>query len=382
MVVVFVLAQLGVSVPQACSAEDVASQIDFNRDIRPLLSSNCIACHGPDPEKREAGLRLDTQDGSQVDLGGYAAITPGDHSTSELFERITTEDPDLRMPPEGKGRRFTHEEIALLTRWIDQGANYDQHWSYVKPRRPEVPQVSAAGFVVENPIDAFVLRRLQQQGLAPSPQADRWTLARRVALDLTGLPPTWDETRAFAEDSRPDAYKRYVDSQLAKPAFGERWSSFWLDLARYADSAGYADDPPRKIWGYRDWVIRAFNENKPFDEFTIEQIAGDLLGDPTADQLVATAFHRNTQTNNEGGTNDEEFRNVAIVDRVNTTMEVWMGTTMACAQCMRTSTIRSHRLSISSYSTSSIRAKMPTVGTKSPQSRSGKTNHRRRDVQN
>lgn len=314
-------------------ADDAADVVDFNRDIRPLLSSNCLACHGPDEENREADLRLDTQVGSRSDLGGHAAIVPGDHDASELFRRITTDDENERMPPVGKGKRFSQAEIEVVKKWILQGANYQEHWSYTKPIRPEVPEIREPGFAIQNPIDAFVLRRLEQEKLSPSPAADRLTLARRVALDLTGLPPTWDEAQAFVEDSRGDAYERYVDAQLSKPAFGERWASVWLDLARYADSSGYADDPPRTIWAYRDWVIRAFHQNKPFDEFTIEQIAGDLLDDPTDDQLIATAFHRNSQTNNEGGTNDEEFRNVAIVDRVNTTMEVWMGTTMACAQC-------------------------------------------------
>ncbi len=308
-------------------------KIDFNRDIRPLISSNCVACHGPDEAERKAGLRLDTQEGSRADLGGYAAVVPGDLEASELIYRITTDDPNDAMPPEGKGRRFTAAEVATIRRWIEQGADYAKHWAYEKPVRPAVPDIRNPKLEIRNPIDHFVRVRLKAEGLEPSPEADRFTLARRVAMDLTGLPPTWDEAQKFASDTRPDAYARYVDSQLAKPAFGERWARVWLDLARYADSAGYADDPPRTIWAYRDWVVRAFNENLPFDQFTIEQIAGDLLESPTRDQLVATAFHRNTLTNNEGGTNNEEFRNVAVIDRVNTTMEVWMGTTMACAQC-------------------------------------------------
>tara|TARA_R110002096_G_scaffold147220_11_gene306947 strand:- start:23005 stop:26415 length:3411 start_codon:yes stop_codon:yes gene_type:complete len=307
-------------------------KIDFNRDIRPLISSNCIACHGPDENERAADLRLDTIEGSRADLGGYAAIVPGDAEASEMLYRITTDDEDDKMPPKGKGRRLDPDEIALIRRWIEQGGEYAKHWSYEKPILPKIPAVPPS-WPVSNPIDAFVYQRLEEEGLTPSAQADRWTLARRVALDLTGLPPTWEEASAFVQDTGDDAYERYVDAQLAKPAFGERWARVWLDLARYADSAGYADDPPRTIWAYRDWVIRALNDDMPFDRFTIEQIAGDLLESPTEDQLVATAFHRNTLTNNEGGTNNEEFRTVAVVDRVNTTMEVWMGTTMACAQC-------------------------------------------------
>ena len=314
-------------------ADNVSGQrVDFNRDIRPLISNNCLICHGPDEEERAAGLRLDTQEGSQEDLGGYAAIVPGDSKSSELVARLVTDDEDMRMPPEGKGRRFTDSEIELIRRWIDQGGDYAKHWSYEKPSRPSLPVVSDENWS-RNAIDHFIMAQLDARGLNPSPEADRWTLARRVALDLTGLPPTWEEAMAFVSDERPDAYEQYVDQLLQKSSFGERWARVWLDLARYADSAGYADDPPRTIWAYRDYVIRSLNSNKPFDQFTIEQIAGDLLENPTEDQLIATAFHRNTLTNNEGGTNDEEFRNVAIVDRVNTTMAVWMGTTMACAQC-------------------------------------------------
>lgn len=306
--------------------------IDFNRDIRPLIFGKCVTCHGPDENERAAGLRLDTAEGAFEDLGGYAAIVPGDPEASEVMLRITSDDPDMRMPPADKGDPLTDEEVQLLRRWILQEAPYANHWSYEVPMRPELPSVKQSDWP-RNSIDFFTLAKMESRGLAPSPQADRNALARRVALDLTGLPPTWEQTQTFVNDPSPDAYERYVDSLLSSPAFGERWARVWLDLARYADSAGYADDPPRTIWAYRDYVIRSLNENKPFDQFTIEQIAGDLLAEPSEEQLVATAFHRNTLTNNEGGTNDEEFRNVAIVDRVNTTMAVWMGTTMACAQC-------------------------------------------------
>ena len=312
--------------------------VDFNRDVRRILSDNCFTCHGPDEAERkggqrsEGGLRLDTSEGARADLGGYAAIIPGHPEQSELIARITTEDSDDLMPPADSGKKLTPEEIEVLKLWIGQGAPYARHWSYVKPERAELPQVRDAAWP-RNPIDHFILARLEREGLRPMPEADRHALARRVSLDLTGLPPGLDEADAFVGDAEPGAYERFVDRSLEKQAFGEHWARSWLDQARYADSAGYADDPPRTIWGYRDYVIRSLNDNKPFDQFTIEQLAGDLLDDPTEQQLIATAFHRNTLTNNEGGTDDEEYRNVAIVDRVNTTMAVWMGTTMACAQC-------------------------------------------------
>jgi mono/diheme cytochrome c family protein len=310
-------------------------KIDFNRDIRPILSNNCIQCHGPDAAERKGGtdgLRLDVRDGALADLGGYAAIVPGAPAKSALIERVSSTDPDLVMPPKESGKKLTKREIDLLTQWVKEGAHYAVHWSYAKPVRPALPAVKQTSWP-KNEIDYFILARLEREGLSPSPEADRNTLIRRLSLDLTGLPPTVEEVEAFVADNDPQAYEKLVDRLLHKQAYGEHWAHFWLDLARYADSAGYADDPPRTIWLYRDYVIRSLNENKPFDQFTIEQIAGDLLPNPTNDQLIATAFHRNTLTNNEGGTNDEEFRNVAVVDRVNTTLAVWMGTTMACAQC-------------------------------------------------
>lgn len=345
------------TLPPADAADGLPPAVDFNRDIRPILSNNCLTCHGPDEKERQGGtdgLRLDVRGEAVGDLGGYAAIVPGQPGESELIRRITTSDAGELMPPQESGKRLTPREIELLTRWIERGAEYAQHWAYVKPVRPEVPSLSPgvqagssqpvagleagakrvagleAGAERTSAIDAFILARLAREGLAPSPEADVLALLRRVSLDLTGLPPTLDDLETH---DRPDAYERYVDKLLASPAFGEHWAHAWLDLARYADSAGYADDPPRTIWLYRDYVIRSLNANKPFDQFTIEQIAGDLLPEPTEEPLIATAFHRNTLTNNEGGTSDEEFRNVAVVDRVNTTMAVWMGTTMACAQC-------------------------------------------------
>ena len=318
------------------TSADPANKIDFNRHIRPILSGRCFVCHGPDEDERmgggEHGLRLDTRQGAMEDLGDYAAIVPGDPDASELLVRIKSDDESEQMPPPDVGKSLSKDEIDLIARWIEEGATYAQHWSYVKPTRPALPEVEASEWP-RNPVDRFILSRLEKEGLQPSPEADRYTLIRRLSLDLTGLPPTVEEADAFAADKRADAYERLVDRLLASPAYGEHWVHKWLDLARYADSAGYADDPPRTIWAYRDWAIRAINDNMPFDQFTIEQLAGDLLPNPTDEQLIATAFHRNTPTNNEGGTNDEEFRNVAVVDRVNTTMAVWMGTTMACAQC-------------------------------------------------
>jgi hypothetical protein len=314
------------------AADVPAEKIDFNKQIRSILSNRCFACHGPDEEEREGDLRFDTAEGALADLGGHSAIVPGKPEESSLIERITTDDPDLRMPPATHGEPLSQTEVKLLTNWIKQGAEFARHWSYQKPVRPELPPVKNAAWV-RNEIDRFILARLEREGLSPVEEADKYALIRRVSLDLTGLPPTLEEVDQFLADNSDDAYEKLVSRLLDKETYGEHWARRWLDLARYADSAGYADDPARTIWAFRDYVIKSLNANKPFDQFTIEQIAGDLLPDPTEDQLIATAFHRNTLTNNEGGTNDEEFRNVAIVDRVNTTMAVWMGTTINCCQC-------------------------------------------------
>jgi len=317
------------------SLSDAATP-SFTADIKPLLSERCIRCHGPDANERqvggEDGLRFDTAEGATADLGGYAAIVPGDPAASELLSRLTTDDPDLQMPPPGAGQSFSEAEVETVRQWIAAGADYEPHWSYIPPERPTVPHVAASSWA-RTPIDRFVLARLEAEGLSPQPQADRATLARRLSLDLTGLPLAPEAIDAFVNDAASDALEQLVDRLLAHPGYGEHMARQWLDLARYADSAGYADDPPRTIWAYRDWVIRAFDANMPFDEFTIKQLAGDLLPDATLDDQIATAFHRNTLTNSEGGTIDEEFRSVAIVDRVNTTLSTWMGTTIACAQC-------------------------------------------------
>jgi mono/diheme cytochrome c family protein len=310
-------------------ADAQSKAVDFNRDVRPILSNNCFQCHGPDEKVRKGKLRLDTQKGATE-----FAVVPGKPADSTLVQRVKSADASEVMPPPKSGKKLTPREIEILTQWVKEGGNYAAHWSYVKPVRPAVPSLDPKGSAwVRNPLDSFIYYRLQQEGLTPQPEADRHALIRRVSLDLTGLPPTVGEAEAFVNDKSPDAYEKLVDRLLAKPAFGEHWARMWLDLARYADSAGYADDPVRTIWKYRDYVINSFNANKPFDRFTVEQLAGDLLPNPTPEQLIATAFHRNTMTNSEGGTSDEEFRNVAVVDRVNTTFMVWMGTSMACAQC-------------------------------------------------
>ncbi len=308
------------------------NNVDFNRDIRPILSNKCFACHGPDKKTRESGLRLDTFDGATEDLGDYQAIKPGDAANSELINRVTSDDEDEMMPPPSHGKPLTTKERKLLADWIDSGAKYSQHWSYSVPRRPTVPQLRGDRWSV-NEIDRFAWRMMQKKNLSPNKPANRYAIIRRLSFDLTGLPPSIEEADQFVNDTSENAYEKLVDRLLAKKSFGERWASVWLDLARYADSAGYAEDRKRTIWAFRDYVIRSFNANKRFDQFTIEQIAGDLLSNPTTEQLIATAFHRNTLTNSEGGTSDEEFRSAAVVDRVNTTMAVWMGTTMACAQC-------------------------------------------------
>jgi hypothetical protein len=308
------------------------AKAQYARDIQPILAATCFTCHGPDEKTRKAGLRLDVAEVATRTLkSGNRAVVPGDSKASELIARIFSTESD-RMPPKSSHKQLKERDRQLLKRWIDEGAEYQRHWAFVPPRQPPLPVTKTKGWA-RNPIDHFVLARLEKEGLQPAPEADRYALARRVTLDLTGLPPTIAAVDAFVNDKRPDAYERFVDSVLASPAYGERWATAWLDLARYADSNGYATDNPRTIWRYRDWVIDAINKNLPFDRFTLEQIAGDLLPGATESQIIATAFHRNTLTNDEGGTDDEEFRVVAVVDRVNTTLQVWMGMTVACAQC-------------------------------------------------
>lgn len=308
--------------------------VDFNRDIRPVLSKNCFHCHGPDEGTREADLRLDERPAAIAKLPSDAhAIIPHKAEQSELFLRITSTDEDAVMPPPDVGEKLTEAQIAKIKAWINQGAPYSRHWSFIPPERPPLPNITQQKWPT-NPIDHFILAKLETSGLKPSPQANRYTLIRRLSFDLRGLPPTQTEVDQFINDTSPDAYEKLVDRFLADPAYGERWARKWLDLARYADSKGYGSDPLRMtIWRYRDWVISALNNNMPYDQFTLEQLAGDLLPEATLEQQIATAFHRNSMTNTEGGTDDEEFRVAAVSDRVDTTIQVWMGLTMGCAKC-------------------------------------------------
>lgn len=309
-----------------------APAVSYNRDVRPILAANCFACHGPDEDARQADLRLDMRDHATADRGGYRAIASGKPDESELIARITSEDEGARMPPRASNERLSPTDVETLRQWIAAGAPYERHWAFVAPRRPELPDVQRESWP-QSPIDRFVLARLEAEGLAPSPAADRYTLIRRLYLDLIGLPPTPQEADAFFHDKSPDAYEKVVDRLLGSVHYGERWARAWLDQARYADTNGYEKDRPRSIWPYRDWVIDALNRDMPFDRFTIEQLAGDMLPDASAQQRIATGFHRNTMLNEEGGIDPLEYRFYAMVDRVATTGAVWMGLTVGCAQC-------------------------------------------------
>ena len=316
-----------------CRPAIAAEAVDFDRDIRPILAEKCFACHGPDDDARQAELRLDNRDGALAAFAdGRQAIAPGNADASVLLERVSSHDDEIRMPPADAGERLTDAEIENLRIWIEAGAPWEEHWSWRPLNRSPPPAVQHADWV-RNPIDAYVLARLEEANIEPSPRADRTTLIKRLSYDLIGLPPTPDEADAFLADESATAYESLVNRLLAAPHFGERWGRHWLDKARFADTNGYESDTTRTIWPFRDWVIDAINRDLPFDQFTIEQIAGDLLPASTTDQVLATAFHRNTMTNFEGGTDDEEFRFAAVVDRVNTTMQVWMGITAGCAQC-------------------------------------------------
>ncbi len=317
----------------AATAPSTKGKVDFRRDIQPIISAKCFQCHGPDEAARKAKLRLDIREEALKDRKGTRAIVPGKLAQSEVWRRITTKDADDVMPPKKEGHPLTEPEIVLIRKWLEQGAPYAEHWAFTKPQLPSLPLVKNKQWP-KNAVDHFILARLEKEGLKPAAPADRHTLIRRLSLDLTGLPPTPEQIEVFVNDHSSQAYEKLVDNLLASSAYGERWARVWLDLARYADSAGYGSDPLRlNIWPYRDWVISAFNRNLPYDRFTLEQIAGDLLPDATEEQLVATAFHRNTMTNTEGGTDDEEFRVAAVKDRIATTAQVWMGVTMGCAQC-------------------------------------------------
>ena len=308
-----------------------AEPLDFNRDIRPILSNHCFQCHGPDEGTREAELRLDRRADAIKPRDTHPAITPSSPDASELMLRIQASDPADAMPPPEFGKPLTDEQKQLLKQWIAEGAPYAGHWAFQPLKLPEIPGESSGK--VRNAIDLFVQARLRPHELTPSSPAKRTTLIRRVHLDLLGLPPDWSEVQRFVNDDRPGAYSRMVDRALASPRLGERWGRHWLDQARYADSHGYTNDNERSIWPYRDWVIGAFNRDLPFDQFTIQQLAGDLLPDPTLQQRVATGFHRNTLINSEGGTKTDQFRDEQVKDRVDTTGLVWMGLTVGCAKC-------------------------------------------------
>lgn len=304
------------------------SKVDYNEDIRPIINRKCISCHGG--VKKQGGVSfLFREEALEAGESGKPAIVPGNPEASELMVRIRHSDAEERMPLEADP--LSEEEIKLFERWIKEGAEWKDHWSYVLPARPSVP--SRGKKWSSQAIDRFVYDKLRTAGLKPAPEADKVTLARRVALDLTGLPPKPEWVDRYLKDTDKGAYERLVDTLLASPHFGERWAAMWLDLARYADTKGYERDPHRDIWPYRDWVIRAFNTDMPFDTFTIMQLAGDLLPKQDANKLIATAFHRNTMTNTEGGTDDDEYRTVSLIDRINTTWTVWQGTTMECVQC-------------------------------------------------
>ena len=306
---------------------------DFNRDVRSILAAHCFKCHGPDAANRQGDLRLDVREAALAKTeSGTHAIVPGNLQASELIRRITSDDPNEQMPPPAAKKPLTDEHQQVLRRWVASGANYAPHWAFEPPRQT-VPPVVKLSHWPRNPIDAFVLARLESAGLRPAPAADRYTLVRRVHLDLIGLPPTPVEADAFVNDPAPDAYERLVDRLLASPHYGERWARQWLDLARYADTNGYEEDKPRSVWPYRDWVIRAINNDLPFDQFTIEQIAGDMLPNATIDQRIATGFHRNSMLNTESGVDPLEYRFYSLVDRVNTTSTIWLGLTLGCAQC-------------------------------------------------
>ena len=306
--------------------------VDFNREIRPILSENCFQCHGPDAANRKGKLRLDTESGAKAKQGDSTAIVPGKPDESAIIVRINHLDPDDRMPPAESKKALSEEQKQRLARWISEGAQWESHWAFVAPKRPALPKLKPSDWP-RNEIDHFILARLQEKGLSPSGPASKKTLIRRLALDLTGLPPTPTAVNAFVSDPRPDAYEQWVNRLMKSPRYGEHMAWQWLDAARYADTDGYQNDGPREMWRWRDWVIDAYNRNLPFSQFTIEQLAGDLLPSPSINQIIATGFNRNHRYNSESGLVFEEFLLENAVDRVDTTSTVWMGLTMGCARC-------------------------------------------------
>ena len=319
--------------PKGSPAAGKPKPVGFARDVRPILSDHCFACHGPDDKARKAGLRLDTQEGAFAELeSGGRAIVPGKPGESELIARVESHDPEQQMPPKKFGKPISPEQIAVLRRWVEQGATWTKHWAFKPPQKPAPPAVKDAAWPI-NAVDRFILDRLEDEGLKPEPQASKTALIRRVTLDLTGLPPTPEEVDAFLADKSARAYETVVDRLLDSPRYGEHMARFWLDAARYGDTHGLHLDNYREIWPYRDWVIRAFNANMPFDRFIVEQLAGDLLPDPTLDQIVATGFNRCHVSTSEGGSIEEEVYVRNIVDQVDTNGTVFLGLTTGCARC-------------------------------------------------
>ncbi len=317
----------------AVASATPAAEVDFLRDVRPILSSHCFKCHGPDESTRKSGLRLDVREAAlKAAKSGAVPIIPNRPESSELVKRVLTGDEDELMPPPSAKHPLTSAQQEILRKWVAEGAEYKPHWAFVAPKRASRPQVKEASWP-RNEIDYFVLARLEKEGLKPSARADKYTLVRRLYLDLIGLPPTPAQADAFVNDDSPGAYEALVDSLLSSPHYGERWARRWLDLARYADTNGYEKDRPRSMWPYRDWVIDALNADMPFDQFTINQIAGDMLPEATLEQRIATGFHRNTMINEEGGIDPLDYRFYSMVDRVHVTATTWLGLTMACAQC-------------------------------------------------
>ena len=309
-----------------------AAEVDFDRDVRPILSDKCYQCHGPDSATREADLRLDTQDGAFANLEGRFAFRAGDVEKSEALKRINSADLDERMPPPSSKLVLTDAEKKVLRQWVEQGAPWGNHWAFVAPVKHSLPSVKLSTWP-RNDIDRFVLARLESESLSPAAEASRETLIRRVTLDLTGLPPTPDEVAAFLSDPSPEAYERVVDRLLKSPAYGERMAWEWLDAARYADTDGFQGDPTRTMWPWRDWLIQSLNNNLPFDQFTIQMLAGDLLPNATTAQIIATGFNRNHMHNGEGGRIAEETRIENVFDRAETTATIWMGLTYTCCRC-------------------------------------------------
>ncbi|MFV1976544.1 MAG: DUF1549 domain-containing protein, partial [Candidatus Scalindua sp.] len=331
----FVVGNESVSQRRASNKYKLPEKISFNFDVKPILSDRCFACHGPDANKRKAGLRLDVEEVAKAELSespGKFAIVPGEVDESELVFRIFNEDETMMMPPPDSHLKISDREKAILKKWIKQGATYERHWAFIPPEKADLPSVKNKAWV-ENEIDYFILKAIEENGLEPSEKTSKPILIRRLSLDLTGLPPTLEELEKFALNTQEFNYEEIVDYYLAKPAYGERMTMEWLDVARYADSHGYQDDSYRTMWPWRDWVIHAFNNNMPYDQFLTWQLAGDLLPNATKEQILATGFNRNHPITQEGGVIDEEYRSTYVADRTNTLGKGILGLTLECAKC-------------------------------------------------